>query len=165
MQVGVVFLWRCHSAPGEADQPNHLQLGLDGFLPGEDIRSTIKKGDDRDPIRRKLEVAVARYNPAPCHVGRRHWRQTASSSSDVALRGACSRCRPHPSRLNAVDFIGMYHTLRPRGASRIAADLVTTGIDSHVDAALVVHRSRRSWSSRVLFRPHRADAYLDDRQW
>ncbi|CAI7814477.1 unnamed protein product [Closterium sp. NIES-54] len=132
---------------------------------GEDIRSTNKQGGDRDPVRRKLEVAIARCNPACCHVARRHRRQTASLSSNVALRGACSRRRPHPSRLNAADLIGVYHTSLPRRASRIATDLVTTGIDSHVDAALVVHRSRRSRSSRVFFRPHQADACHDDRQW
>ncbi|CAI7887666.1 unnamed protein product [Closterium sp. NIES-53] len=63
-QVGVVFLRRRHGAPGEADQPGHLQLGLNGFLLGEDIRSTNKHGGDRDPVRRKLEVSVARCNPA-----------------------------------------------------------------------------------------------------
>ncbi|CAI7773468.1 unnamed protein product [Closterium sp. NIES-54] len=150
--------------PGEQHREMTVKLGLDGFLLVEDIRSTNKHGGDQDTAWRKLEVAVARCNPARCHVGRRHRRQSASSTSDVALSGACSHRRPHPFRLNTADFIGVYDTLLPRRASRIATDLVTIGIDSHIDAAVVVHWSRRSWSRRVLFLPHRADACLEDRQ-
>ncbi|CAI7736534.1 unnamed protein product [Closterium sp. NIES-54] len=96
-------------------------------------------------------------------MGRRHRRQFASSSSDVALRGACSRRRLHPSRLNAADFIGVNHTSLPRRASRTAADLATSDVDAHVDAAFVGHRSRRGRSRRGMLRcPHRAESSLDD---
>ncbi|CAI7882691.1 unnamed protein product [Closterium sp. NIES-53] len=66
MQVGVVFLRRRHSAPGEADQPGHLQLGLNGFLPGEDVRSTNKQGGDRDPVRQQHGVDFFHtFSPTP----------------------------------------------------------------------------------------------------
>ncbi|CAI7917146.1 unnamed protein product [Closterium sp. NIES-54] len=84
-----------------------------------------------------------------CGLFRLAYVASQANTSDVftkALQPSCSRRRPHPLRLNTANFIGMYHTSLPQRASRIAADLVTTGIDSHVDAALVVH-----WSSRVLF--------------
>ncbi|CAI7746142.1 unnamed protein product [Closterium sp. NIES-54] len=84
-------------------------------------------------------------------------------TSDVALRGACSLRRPHSSRLNAADFIGVNHSSVPRRASRTTADLTTTGVDARVDAALSVHRSRRDRPRRVLRRPHGTDASLDDR--
>ncbi|CAI7738408.1 unnamed protein product [Closterium sp. NIES-54] len=95
-------------------------------------------------------------------MSRRRRHQSALSTSNVALRGPWSRRRPHPSCLNAADCIGMNHTSLPRRASCIAADLVT-GVDAHVDAALVIHRSRRSRSRRVLRRPHGVHASLDDR--
>ncbi|CAI7907501.1 unnamed protein product [Closterium sp. NIES-54] len=81
------------------------------------------------------------------------------------LRGACSRRCLHPLRLNAADFTSVYHSSLPRQrASCSAAELVTTSVDTHVDAAFAVHRSRRGRSSRVLLRPQRADACLDDHQ-
>ncbi|CAI7797887.1 unnamed protein product [Closterium sp. NIES-54] len=161
-QIVVVLPRRRHGPSGEADQPGHLQLGLDGFLPGEDVLSTNERRGERDPVRRKFEVAVARCNPARRHLGCRHRRQPASTPTGVALRGACSRRRLHPSRLNAAGFTGVYHTSLPRCASRTAADFATTGVDAHADAAFVVHRSRRGRPRRgVLRRPHGAEYCLD----